>query len=135
MKEKEVSVDEVFEQTIRLFPAMREAEKRQVYDYLHDQNSFTQADTEGISELKGWQYTDQRLKIKFPNKDVRDQAMDQYACLLTPEGQRGMDLYRTAAGRTSEPGQKKRIDVCLFCQHQSYCRYAVFQADQEMLYD
>lgn len=135
MKEKEVSVDEVFEQTIRLFPAMKEAEKRQVYDYLHDQNSFTQADTEGISELKGWQYTDQRLKIKFPNKDVRDQAMDQYACLLTPEGQRGMDLYRTAAGRTNEPGQKKRIDVCLFCQHQSYCRYAVFQADQEMLYD
>ena len=53
---------------------MRDVEKRQIYDYLHYQNSFNDDDITGMSELEDMRYTEERLRVRFPNKDVRDQA-------------------------------------------------------------
>lgn len=135
MKTRGMSIDEIYENIILLFPAMRKVEKRQVYDYLQYQNGFADVDYAGYSELGDKSFSDERLKVRFPNKDVRGQAMDKYAKLLTPDGRRGMDFYVTAADNETNPYKQVKLDVCLFCQHQDYCRYAAFAADQEALYD
>lgn len=135
MKGKGMSVDEIYHNVIELFPAMRKVEKRQVYDYLYSENSFHDMDFEGRSELGDLGYSEERLKVRFPNKNVREQALEKYEKLLTPDGKTGMDFYTTAADLDTDPYKKVNTDVCLFCQHQGYCRYAVFAADAEELYD
>lgn len=134
MKGRGMSIDEIYKNVIELFPAMRKVEKRQIYDYLNGENSFTEVDYEGRSEIGDISYTDERLKVRFPNKSVRDQALLKYGKLLTPDGQTGMDFYRTA-DKGINPRETNSVDVCLFCQHQHYCRYAVFAVDAEALYD
>ena len=114
---------------------MRKVEKRQVYDYLQSENSFTDVDYAGVSELGDMSFPEERLKVHFPNKNVRNQAIDEYGKLLTPDGKNDIDFYTTAADTKTSPYKKENLDVCLFCQHQNYCRYAVFAADQEALYD
>lgn len=135
MKTRGMTIDEIYKNVIELFPAMRKVEKRQVYDYIQYQSSFSDVDFEGYSELGELRYSDERIKVRFPNKDVRNQAMERYAKLLTPDGQTGMNFYVTAADNETNPYKKVKLDVCLFCQHQDYCRYAVFAVDQEALYD
>ena len=135
MKTRGMTIDEIYKNTIALFPAMRKVEKRQVYDYIQYQSSFSDVDYAVYSELGNMRYSDERLKVRFPNKDVRDQAMEQYGKLLTPDGRTGMDFYVTAADDETDPYRKEKLDVCLFCQHQDYCRYAAFAVDQEALYD
>lgn len=131
----QMTVDEAYENVIELFPAMRRVEKHQVYDYLYEQNSFGDPDLVGRSELADVQYTDARLMVRFPNKGIRDQALGRYSRLMTPDGQRGMDFYKTAADEKTPSYKKTKLDVCLFCQHQQDCRYAEFPVDQEDLYD
>lgn len=135
MKVRGMTIDEIYDNIIMLFPAMRKVEKRQIYDYLHYQNSFTDTDYATYSELGDVRVTDERLKVRFPNKDVREQALTNYAKLYTPNGRTGMNFYMTAADIVTDPYKKIKLDVCLFCQHQDYCRYATFVADQEELYD
>lgn len=135
MKGKGLPVDEIYRQVIELFPAMRKVEKRQVYDYLNEQNSFHDRDFSEISELGEMSFCDERLKIHFPNKDVREQAFTEYGKLLTPDGKDDIDFYTTAADTEKNPYKKNKTDACLFCQHQNYCRCAVFYVDQEVLYD
>lgn len=135
MKGRGFSVDEIYRQVIALFPAMRKIEKRQVYDYLKSQNSFHDRDFSEISECGEMSFTDERLKVHFPNKDVREQAFTEYGKLLTPDGKNDIDFYATAADTGTDPCKKTKVDVCLFCQHQNFCRYAVFSADQEAFYD
>lgn len=135
MKTRGMTVHEIYRNVIMLFPALRNVEKRQVYDYLHYQNSFTDVDYAGESDLGELHFTDERLKVHFPNKDVRDQAMERYSRLLTPDGRTGMDLYLTTTDAETNPYKKKKVEACLFCQHQDYCRNATFAVDQEELYD
>ena len=135
MKDKGMSIDEIYQQVIQLFPAMRKVEKRQVYDYLQYENSFKDMDYAGFSELGEIAFPEERLKVHFPNKNVRQQALQEYAKLLTPDGKQDINFYTTAADTKTNPYQKINLDVCLFCQHQNYCRYAVFHVDQEALYD
>lgn len=135
MKTNGASAEEVYQNVMELFPAMRRAEKRQVYDYLQYESSFQDEDCGGYSELADVFYPDERLKVKFPNKNVRRRALDRYEKLQTPNGRIGMNFYKTAADEDTNPYKKSDVDVCLFCQHQNYCRYAVFAADMEALYD
>lgn len=127
MRTRGMDIDEIYHNIIMLFPAMRSAEKRQVYDYIFDENSFSDYDFDGYSELEDRSYSEERLKVRFPNKAVRAAAMEQYGKLLTPNGRTGMDFYTTT--------EMKKPDPCLFCQHQDYCRYATYVVDQEDLYD
>ena len=135
MRTRGMTIDEIYKNIISLFPAMRKVEKRQVYDYLQYQSGFSDVDYAGYSELGNMRYSDERLKVRFPNKDVRDQALEKYGKLLTPDGRTGMDFYVTAADNETNPYKKVKLDVCLFCQHQDYCRHAAFAVDQEALYD
>lgn len=135
MKGRGMSIDEIYRNVMGLFPAMRKVEKRQIYDYLQYESSFTDVDFQGHSELGDISYTDERLKVRFPNKSVRDQALLKYGKLLTPDGETGMDFYKTAADKETTPYKKTSTDACLFCQHQNYCRYAVFAVDTEALYE
>ena len=135
MKGKGMSIDEIYKNVMELFPSMRKVEKRQVYDYLQYETSFTDVDFQGRSDLGDISFTDERLKVRFPNKSVRDQALLKYGKLLTPDGETGMDFYRTAADKEANPRKKTTVDACLFCQHQNYCRYAVYAVDMEAFYD
>ncbi len=139
MKSKGVSVDEIYQNVIELFPAMRRIEKRQVYDYLQYDNSFVDVDFEGYSEWGDIRYSEERLKVRFPNRNVRKQALAEYGKLLTPDGQKGMDFYKTAVSRKADWNKdaypEPNVAVCWFCQHQSYCRYAVYPTDAEAIYD
>lgn len=132
MKTKGMGMDEIYENVICLFPAMRNVEKRQVYDYLQFQDGFSDIDYQGISDLGNMHYTEERLKVKFPNREVRDQALTEYGKLYSPDGMTGMNLYTSPHTLYQS---KSKVDVCLFCQHQDYCRYAVFAVDQEALYE
>lgn len=135
MKSRGMTMDEVYQNVIRLFPSMRRVEKRQVYDYLQYQNNFTKEEFSDYSQMGEFLYSDERLKVRFPNASIYNQAYDEYINLYKANGRKDMDFYTKPNLPTSVLSQKKAMDVCLFCQHQEYCRYATFAVDQEVLYD
>lgn len=128
VKNDGIGIDQIYKNIIELFPAMRKVEKRQVYDYLRNQREFSDAVFSGYSEIEGMRYSDERLKVCFPNREMRNVAIEKYGRSYTPDGRKGMKLYASAEN-------KKDPKFCNFCQHQDYCRLAVFAVDQEGLYD
>lgn len=125
MKEQGVKVDTVYEAVVNLFPNMRKVEKRQVYDYISYDRRENDMDYGNRTECGGKYYTDQRLKIHYPNQDVRSEALIRFGKLNTPDGRKGMNLYEHIEVQ----------DACIFCQHISYCRNALYVGDQENYYD
>lgn len=125
MKEQGMKVDEAYEAIVALFPNMRKVEKRQVYDYISYDRRENDMDYGNKTECGGRFYTDERLKIHYPNQDVRSEALVRYAKLSTPDGRKGMNLSEVI----------EVADACIFCQHVSYCRNAMYAGDQENYYD
>lgn len=125
MEEEGVSVDQVYEAVVGLFPNMRKVEKRQVYDYIAYDRGENDLDYEHRTECGGKYYTDERIKIHYPNQAVRTEAISRYGKLYTPDGRKELDLYETVENQ----------DFCTFCPHVSYCRNAVYAVDQENYYD
>lgn len=125
MKDQGMKVDDAFEAAVSLFPNMRKVEKRQVYDYISYDHRENDMDYGIRTECGGKFYTDERLKIHYPNQDVRAQTIEKYARLSTPDGRRGMNLYEAMEVE----------NACVYCQHINYCRNAVFAGDQENCYD
>lgn len=125
MKEQGMGVDEVYEAVVALFPNMRKVEKRQVYDYISYDRRENDMDYGNRTECGGKYYTDERLKIHYPNQDVRCETLVRYGKLNTPDGRKGMNLNEIM----------EVSDACIFCQHVSYCRNALYAGDQENYYD
>jgi len=126
MKDKGMTVDEVYKNVIELFPNLRKVEKRQVYDYIEYDRRENDMNYGIRTECGGKFYTDERLKIHYPNQDVREQVILRFGKLLTPDGRKGVNLYE----RMDEVR-----DACTFCQHIGYCRNALYPGDQENYYD
>lgn len=125
MKDSGMKVDQVYEAVIALFPNLRKVEKRQVYDYISYDRRENDMDYGNRTECGGRFYTDERLKIHYPNQDVREKTLVKYGKLSTPDGRKGINLYE----------QVDVPDACIFCQHVSYCRNAIYAGDQENYYD
>lgn len=135
LNDEGITPEEVYNNVIELFPALREAEKGQIRDYINpDDSNFNDVRFQSYSSLGGMDYTEERLKIRFPNKKIRDEALAAYSELLTPQGQNGMDLYKKRED-TNIPAYMQKTPPCSFCQHQTYCRLAIFRGNQEDLYD
>lgn len=136
MKEQNVTINQVYKNVIELFPSLRKSEKRQVYDYIYD-NGENDFDHGNRTECGGRFYTDERLKIYYPNQYVREVTTKRFGELPTPNGRTGLDLYEKMEARAGE--MKGDIDpvqlACSFCPHISYCKNAVYDADQEHYYD
>lgn len=125
MKEQGMKVDEAYEAVVALFPNMRKVEKRQVYDYISYDRRENDMDYGNRTECGEKYYTDERLKIHYPNQDVRSETLIRYGKLNTPDGRKGMDLNEVM----------EVPDACIFCQHVSYCRNALYAGNQENYYD
>ena len=126
MKGNGVSVDQAYRNVVALFPSLRKFEKRQVYDYIeYETDSVVPGLFEGRTRCGDNYYTDERLKVHFPNETSRNTVLGKYAQLMTPDGREGMQLYDLE----SDP------NVCTFCPHISYCRNAAYSGDQENYYD
>ena len=110
MKARDLSVDEIYRQTMEMFPFMRNVEKRQIYDYLEMQSSFKDVDYYGTAQAAAFAYTDERLKVRFPNLNVRNQALQAEQRLNIPNGRQGMDLYTPLLNRNRrKSAYRKRI--------------------------
>ena len=135
LKTDGVTKEEVYQNVIELFPQLCGAEKRQIYDYLQSNGQETEA---GHSDCGSFSYTDERLKLDFPNPQVREVVLARFAGLSTPDGRTGMDLKEKMVP-TQEEMKCGRGDavraVCSFCPQIDLCRNAVFAADQEEYYD
>lgn len=125
MKGQGMKVEEAYETVVALFPNMRKVEKRQVYDYISYDRRENDMDYGNRTECGKKYYTDERLKIHYPNQDVRSETLVRYGKLNTPDGRKGMDLNEVM----------EVPDACIFCQHVSYCRNALYAGDQENYYD
>ena len=125
MKNMGISQSEIEEEVLELFPNLRAVEKRQIKDYLSIEAAEKNTDLGMRTEYADVSYTDERLKVKFPYKKVREEAKKKYGELMTPAGRNGINLY--------EPTDVKA--ACVFCQHADYCRNAIFALDQEDYYD
>lgn len=138
LKDKGMTIDEVYRNVMSLFPGLRKVEKRQVYDYISYDHNENDMDYGIRTECGGFFYTDERLKIHFPNPQVREMAIGRYGKLLTPDGRRGMDLYEVMEATQEEEvyGRKDIVKTtCMFCPHIDYCRNAIYYGDQENFYD
>lgn len=138
MKDKGVSVDQVYKNVMDLFPGLRKVEKRQVYDYISYDRRENDMDYGSRTECGGYFYTDERLKLHYPNQQVREVAIGRYGKLLTPDGRKGMNLYEVMEASNEEEmyGRKDIVrTACMFCPHIDYCRNAIYYGDQENLYD
>lgn len=138
MKDESMTLDEVYKNVMSLFPSLRKVEKRQVYDYMRYERNENDLDYGSRTECGGDFYTDQRIKVHYPNQDVREFTIGRFGKLMTPDGRKGLNLYETISCNADEKmkGQKDiSKSVCTFCPHIDYCRNAVFSVDQEKYYD
>lgn len=137
MKDQGMTVDQVYKQVIGLFPAMRKSEKRQVYDYISYDRNENDFDYGNRTECGGKYYTDERIKIHYPNQFVRDVTKKRFGELVTPDGRTGLDLNEKMEARSGEMvGDLDPVKLaCSFCPHINYCKNAVYAADQENYYD
>lgn len=138
MKDEGMTLDEVYKNVMSLFPSLRKVEKRQVYDYMRYERNENDLDYGSRTECGGDYYTDQRIKVHYPNQDVREFTIGRFGKLMTPDGRKGLNLYETITNNADEKmkGQKDvSKSVCTFCPHIDYCRNAVFSVDQEKYYD
>lgn len=114
------SMEQVAEQVFELFPNVRKAEKRQILDdaikYLPyiDENEST--------NFAGKEYTDLRLMLTFPDKDVYKLAERKFSFLMSQNGQKGIFF-----DKKGEEGEKN----CELCPHSSYCRGSWFGSDYQ----
>lgn len=122
-KDEDMDLDTIQKNVIGLFPNLRSTEKQQIIDYLNTYSSDIELGQ--TTEYEDFAYTDERLKIKYPNQEVREAIGKKYAELLTPQGTKGINAYDKCSTKM----------VCAFCQHADYCRNAVFHLDQEETYD
>ena len=124
-----ISQDEIYENVIELFPNMRSVEKRQVKDYITYEGRYDDMDFGNLTPKGKKYYTDERIKVFYPNRKVRESALKQYNKLSTPDGRQGLNLYETSEVE----------DACIYCPHEEYCRNARFAVDnkndQEAYYD
>lgn len=130
--EEGVSQDEIYDNIIDLFPNMRSVEKRQIKDYIRYEGRYEDMDFGNLTKKGDKYYTDERLKVFYPNREVREAAVKQFGLLSTPDGRNGLNLYETSDIK----------DACIYCPHEEYCRNARFAVDggfnckeQEAYYD
>lgn len=138
LKDQGVSIDEVYNNVMGLFPFLRKVERRQVKDYISYDIREEDIDYLNRSECGGYFYTDERIKIHYPNRDVRDVAVSRFGKLTTPDGRKGLDLNEVMEATDDEEMHGKKDSVkmaCTFCPHSEYCRNAVYALDQENYYD
>jgi len=124
-----ISQDDIYENVIELFPHMRSVEKRQVKDYIYYEGRYDDMDFGNLTRKGDKYYTDERLKVFYPNRRVREAAVKQFGLLATPDGRQGLNLYETS----------EIENACIYCPHEDYCRNARFavdkDSDQEAFYD
>jgi hypothetical protein len=137
MKDQGITINQVYKNVIDLFPSLRKSEKRQVYDYISYDRGENDYDYGNRTECGGEYYTDERLKIHYPNQDVRWVTLKRFGELTTPDGRQGLDLNEEMKARPDE--KISYLDpvelACSFCPHLNYCKNAVFAVDQENYYD
>ena len=126
LKDEGVTIDEVYENVISLFPSLRKIEKRQIYDYATGANKFEDFKYERRTHYGEYYYTDQRLKLQYPRKDAREEVISAYTNLTTTaDGRKGLNLDEGPISKVS----------CDMCPHISYCKIAKYAVDKEDLYD
>ncbi len=133
MQEKGISVDEIYRNLMALFPNLRRIEKRQVYDYIGNDHGEHDMDYGNRTQCGSWFITDERLKIHFPGQYARQRSYDLYGKQNTPDRRDGMNLF-DHPGRTDDTEESLQ-EACAFCPHVNNCRNALFNGDQERLYD
>ncbi len=137
MKNQGVTVNQVYKNVIDLFPTLRKSEKRQVYDYISYDRGENDFDYGNRTECGGQFYTDERLKVHYPNQYVREVTKKRFGELTTPDGRTGLNLNEEMEAKLDEMiGDMDPVKLaCSFCPHINYCRNAVYAADQENYYD
>ena len=120
-----VSIEEIYENVMSLFPSMRKIEKRQVRDYISGDNSEEKFEYGRRTHYGNYYYTDERLKLQYPRSEAREKVIEAFSNLYTPNGRRGLNL---AEGPISDIS-------CDLCPHISYCKIAKYAVDKEDLYD
>jgi hypothetical protein len=134
MKSQGMPADVIYQNVIKLFPGLRGVEKRQILDYSQE-IKYKDIGSIGGTEIGGFSYTVERLKVRFPENYIREKAIEKHAKLMTPDGQTGMNLYVSPDNVKVSSGKKGPTNPCQFCQHQDYCRNTKFTVDQEAQYD
>lgn len=112
------SIEQVAEQVFELFPNVRKAEKRQILDDAIKYPLPTQ-ETE-YTKFEDKEYTNLRLMMTFPDKDVYKSAEKKFSMLMSQNGQKG--VYFDKKG---EEGERN----CELCPHSGYCRGSWFGPD------
>lgn len=138
LKDEGMTVDQVYRNVMSLFPGLRKVEKRQVYDYISYDRRENDMDYGNRTECGGFFYTDERIKLHYPNPQVREMAIGRFGKLMTPDGRKGMNLYEVMEATSDEEmiGRKDVVKTtCMFCPHIDYCRNAIYYGDQENFYD
>lgn len=117
--------EEICRQVLKLFPGMRKMEKRQISDFGSYEKK-EDLDYSGKTRCGERYYTDERLKVYFPEPKSRKAAEDAFLKLCTPDGRQGMDLSR---------GPKK-AEICRYCPQAESCLLVCYdKQEQEDFHD
>lgn len=111
----EVDQHVIVREVMSLFPNFREIEKRQIEDYSRNTSE------SWMTDYNGCRYTDERYRLIFPNRELRDKVKVEFGKLYSPNGR--IDL------RLDCPSNVK--GACMFCQHTDYCRQIIYGIDQD----
>ncbi len=116
--EGKYDIEYIAGQVFELIPGIRKAEKRQIID---DAKRYDLPYNDGgYTDYWDKAYTDYRINLKFPDKDVYRAARGQADKLNGQYGRRNVEYVNKG------PDMEKN---CLFCPHESYCRRSLFGVD------
>lgn len=109
------SKTEVANHLFTMLPYLRDIERQQIEDYA---GKSTDGETE---ELEDVSYSNERLRVHFVPVKTLNQAKSAYEKII--DGSEEFDISFTRPAGCKE--------VCMFCQHASYCMSALFAVDGE----
>lgn len=136
LKDKGIPVKEVYKNVMELFPSVKGSSKREIYDYIMGGRDDYNDNNEGIVgkyKFGNVKYSEQRLRVHFPDYKGRQEAIKSYGELDTEKGKKSIKLTKPGFSYTPE-GMVSKTHPCAFCPQVDICKYSVFPKDREKVY-
>ncbi|SDB54021.1 hypothetical protein [Butyrivibrio sp. INlla16] len=130
---KESGLDEIFDNVTELFPGLQSSDKKAIYKSLTDRTVSDDDGLTGMDEEGGMYFSEERLRVHFPDWKSLKSAIREYGKIGTNEGEKEITFKKPSASYISE-GHMSKSHPCSYCPNVEWCKYALFPRDKEKIY-
>ncbi|WP_035766755.1 hypothetical protein [Butyrivibrio sp. NC2002] len=130
---KGIGLDEIYRNVSGLFPGMRESDKKEIYKSLTERKPFEDNDITGMDFEGDLYFTEERLRVHFPDWKSLKNAIQEYGKIGTKEGEKEISFKKPSASYISE-GRMSKSHPCSYCPNIEWCKHSLYPRDKEKIY-